>query len=89
MPERSLEISYRGGKAFAGYFYLGVSKKRDYSRSERAEAGLVVDFDSDEKPIGIEITAPELVTIEIMNRVLDSLGQDPVDVSEISPLRAA
>ena len=89
MPERSLEISHRGGKAFAGYYYLGVSEKRDYARSERAEAGLVIDFDSDGKPIGIEITAPKLGRIEIMNRGLDSRGQAPVDVSEIPPLRAA
>ena len=57
--------------------------------SRPCEAGLVVDFASDGRPIGIEITEPSRTDITTFNRLLVSLGFDPVDASELAPLDAA
>jgi hypothetical protein len=88
MNERCLEVTYRRGIPLAGYLHLGRSTDEAAARSERAECGLVVDLDDAGRPIGIEITAPSLVTTGAMNRVLEQFGLEPVDPADLDPLRA-
>ncbi len=47
-----------------------------------------VDFDAHGAPIGVEITAPALVTVSALNAVLASLGVEPVDPEEWAPVAA-
>lgn len=58
-------------------------------RSRPCEAGLVVDLVADGHPIGIEITEPSRTDVATFNRLLVSLGLDPVDASVLAPLSAA
>jgi len=56
MKHSYLEVTYRKGRPLAAYYYL---PRRDGDRSERTESvdgGLLVDFSSDGRPIGIEIS---------------------------------
>jgi tRNA threonylcarbamoyladenosine modification (KEOPS) complex Pcc1 subunit len=50
---------------------------------------MVIDFSRGGRPIGIEITAPDKVTLAAINRVLRALGCSPVRRADLAPLRAA
>ena len=84
-----LQVSYDEGRPFAAYFHLPRMDGDRVTRSRPCEAGLVVDFAPDGRPIGIEITAPEQIDVATFNRVLESLGLDPVEPSALAPLTAA
>ena len=59
------------------------------ARVAKASGGLLIDYNPDGKPIGIEITAPERVSLPVLNRVLTRLGQPRVRAEELAPLLAA
>jgi hypothetical protein len=89
MSPTSLELSYQSGTPFAGYLYLPRQTDDRCARSEPREAGLVVDFAADGRPIGIEITSPRAATPEAVNRTFASLGLPTVPPEDLAPLRAA
>jgi len=90
MTERSLQITYRKGRPFAAYLYLSHKPGEKSVRTEPTSNGLlVVDYASDGRPIGVEITAPEAVTLDSINTLLENLGQPPLLEQEFRPLTAA
>jgi len=89
MKEPYLEVTYRKGQALAAYFYLPRSVRQKSVRTRQVDLGLIVDFAANGKPIGIEITAPEQLTLAALNRVLRELGCAPVRRADLAPLRAA
>jgi uncharacterized protein YuzE len=89
MKGRYLEITYRNGKLLAAYLYLTRQPHDCSARCEEAERGLVIDYADDGRPIGIEITSPSNLTLEIFNRTLSTIHQEPVTSEEIAPLLAA
>ena len=88
MPKRSFEVSSYNGKLMAGYLAFGRRPGDISVRTTRPEPGLVVDFAADDRPIGLEITAPSLVTLESINRVLAALGQITATERELALLFA-
>lgn len=84
-----LEVTYRRGRPFAAYYYLPRRPGQKSVRTRREEAGMIIDFARDGTPLGIEITAPALVTLAAINRVLRRLGQSSLRASDLAPLRAA
>ncbi len=84
-----LEMSYRNGRPVAGYLYLDFKEGDRSARSRKAAPGLVVDYADDGRPIGIEVTAPSVVTIEDINRVLEDLHQEAVGKEQLAPLLSA
>ena len=90
MTERSLQITYRKGRAFAAYLYFPRAMGEKSARTEASPDGLlVVDYAADGRPIGVEITAPDAVTLDRLNRLLAGLGQPPLAEQEFQPLTAA
>jgi uncharacterized protein YuzE len=89
MQESYLEVTFRHGKPMAAYYYLPRRPGQKSYRTERLDAGLLVDYGRGGRPIGIEITAPSELTLPALNRVLRRLGQEPVGRREIAPLLAA
>jgi len=90
MTERSLQITYRKGRPLAAYLYLSHKTGEKSARTEASPDGLlVVDYAADGRPIGVEITAPEAVTLERVNALLRDLGQPPLPEQEFKPLTAA
>lgn len=89
MSNTYLEITFRFGRPIAAYFYLPRRPGQRSYRSVRYESGLVVDFSRGGKPIGIEITSPDTVTLAAMNRVLRELGLDAIKRADLAPLLAA
>jgi len=89
MQDSYLEVTFRHGKALAAYYYLPRPAGGTSVRTEPAEAGMLVDYGRDGRPIRIEITAPSRASLAALNRVLRSLGQDPARREDFAPLRAA
>jgi hypothetical protein len=90
MTERSLQITYRKGRAFAAYLYLAHGTGEKSARTEASPDGLlVVDYAADGRPVGVEITAPDAVTLERLNGLLARLDQPPLAEAEFRPLSAA
>ncbi len=89
MKQPYLEVSFRQGVAIAAYYYLPRTAQQRSVRSRRAEPGLVIDFASDDQAIGIEITAPSLVSLAALNAVLRELGQAPASAADLAPMIAA
>jgi uncharacterized protein YuzE len=89
MKERYLEVTYRKGKAFAAYLYLPRNTGAKSARTEKVGGGMLVDYAAGGEAIGIEVTDPESVTPEDINRILDRLGQPRLRTEELGPLAAA
>jgi uncharacterized protein YuzE len=84
-----LEVTYRKGKPLAAYYYLPRRDGDRSARTERAEGGLLIDYAQDGRAIGIEITSPTKLSVAQLNRVLEHLGQKPVEREDLAPLVAA
>ncbi len=84
-----LEVTYRHGRVVAAYYYLPRRADDDVARTERREAGLLVDYADDGRPIGLEITTPSRISRELLASTLLSLGCGPLVPGEFDPLLAA
>ena len=89
MKERYLEVTFRHGRPIAAYYYLPRSADQKSVRTRRVEPGLIIDFASNDQAIGIEITAPDLVSLAGLNAVLQDLGQAPASEADLAPVVAA
>ncbi len=89
MKESYLEVTFRRGRPVAAYYYLPRRPGQKSYRSVRIEPGIVVDLGRGGKPIGIEITAPGVVSRTIFNRVLKRFGLPAANSADLGPLRAA
>jgi hypothetical protein len=89
MRQPYLEVTFRKGRALAAYLYLPRLSKDKSTRSVMAAAGLVVDYTSRGKAIGVEIVSPATVSLAAVNRVLRDLGALPLKRADLEPLRAA
>jgi uncharacterized protein YuzE len=89
MNQRYLEVTFRDGKPIAAYLYLPRMTSDASVRTERHEGGLILDFTEDGRAIGIEITAPSVVSLDALNHALAAIHQEPASSSELAPLAAA
>ena len=90
MTERSLQVTYRKGRAFAAYPHLAHPTGEKSTKTIPSPDGLlVVDYGATGRPVGIEITAPRSVSLERLNRLLVDLGEAPMAEQDYEPVRAA
>jgi uncharacterized protein YuzE len=89
MKNSYLEVTFRHGRPLAAYLYLPRRPSDKSYRTKRAAPGLVIDFNRNGKPIGIEITAPAKLSAGALNRVLRRLRLPTVTRADLAPLRAA
>jgi hypothetical protein len=81
-------VTFRKGNPLAAYLYLPRSAGAKVARTTGAGQGMRLDFDAQGMPIGVEITAPAIVTVAQLNSVLGPLGIAQVDDEEWAPLAA-
>jgi hypothetical protein len=87
---RELRISYENGRPYAAYLYFASRNGRKSVRTvASADGQLIVDYNADDLPYGVEILAPWAVTRERLNELLSELGQPPLSEEEYRPLQAA
>lgn len=87
MTERSLEVTYRKGRAFAAYLHLAHATSERSAKMVPSLGGvLVIDFGTTGRALGIEITAPGSVSLERFNQVLVGLGETALTQRDFEPL---
>ena len=69
-----LDVPYRRGGPLAVYCYLPPEADEKSARTGRAEPRLVIDYSADERPLGIEITAPSQTPVTVINEALEAVG---------------
>jgi hypothetical protein len=90
MTERSLQVTYRKGRAFAAYLHLSHPTGEKSTKTVASSDGLlIVDYGEAGRPVGIEITAPQAVPLERLNQLLTDLGETPLPEEDYKPMRAA
>ena len=89
MKSRYLEITYLRGKPIAAYLYLPRRPGAKVERTVAEAMGLKVDYDEKGVVMGIEITAPAVSPLTVINDLLSRLGQPPLPAEEWAPARAA
>ena len=82
----SLKMSCRRGKVMAGYLYLPRRANDRAARSRITESGLVIDYASDGRPIGVEIPNPTPKSLEALIELMRKLDC-PNPELELGPLR--
>lgn len=89
MKHRYLEVTFRRGKPLAAYLYLPRPSGAKAVRTTDEGHGLRVDYDANDVPMGIEVTAPTAVALSEVNAVLEKLGQPELLPEEWAPAAAA
>jgi hypothetical protein len=90
MTERSLQVTYRKGRVFAAYLHLSHPTGEKSAKTVASQDGLlVVDYGAAGRPLGVEITAPQAVPLERLNRLLVELGEALLSERDYQPVRAA
>jgi hypothetical protein len=90
MTERSLQVTYRKGRAFAAYLHLSHTTGEKSAKTVASPDGLlIVDYGATGRPVGVEITSPQAVTLERLNQLLAELGEAPLAEQDYKPVRAA
>ena len=90
MTERSLQVTYRKGRPFAAYLHLLHAVGEKSARTVASSDGLlIVDYAASGRPLGVEITAPQAVSLERLNELLAELGEPPLAEQDYKPARAA
>lgn len=86
MTERSLQVTYRKGRVSVAYLHLSHHTGEKSARTEASADGLlVVDYGADGHAIGVEITAPLVVSLERLNELLVELGETPLSERNYLP----
>ena len=90
MTERSLQVTYRKGRAFAAYLHLSHATGEKSTKTVASSDGLlVVDYNHAGQAVGVEITAPHAVSLDRLNQLLAELGETPLAEQDYSPVMAA
>jgi uncharacterized protein YuzE len=84
-----LEVTYEDGRPWVAYLYLPREKNEKTDHSVEVEPDMVLDINKDGKLIGIELLAPQLVTLKAINTVLEEYGFEPLAETVLKPLLAA
>jgi hypothetical protein len=86
MTERSLQVTYRKGQAFAAYLHLSHPTGEKSARTEASPDGLfVVDYAASGRTLGVEITAPQAVPLDRLNQLLAELSEPPLAEQDYWP----
>ena len=88
MKAITLQITYRQGRPFAAYIHLAGKGGRGSARSQHMGGEIVVDFDGDDRPVGLEIINPDVTPLDEIFNVFDRLGLERPDEKDLGPLVA-
>ena len=89
MKEPYLEVTFRHGRPLAAYYYLSRRPGDKIHHTQRVGHGIIIDYTADGTPLGLELTAPTVLTLAAINEVLAQLGQPPAAAEDFAPLAAA
>ena len=86
MKKNYLEVTYRKGKLLAAYLYLPRKLGEKSVRTEKLSEGILIDYGEFNQPIGIEITDPRRIKLDLINNALSKLKAVSVNEEDFAPL---
>ena len=90
MKQVHLKVTYRDdGSPFAAYLHLPSEPNEKSDKCRRVEPGMILDINKAGQLIGIELTAPGLVTLNDINEVLREYGMATITEATLDPLLGA
>ena len=89
MTDVYLEVTYQDGHPWVAYLYLPRKKIEKSDHCREVEPDMVLDINKKGRLIGIELLAPEFVTLEAVNGILVEYGLEPLKESDLAPILAA
>ena len=90
MKQIYLKVTYRDdGSPFAAYLHLPSKPSEERAKCRRVEPGMILDINKEGELIGVELTAPSLVTLDDINKVLAEYNLEPIKEATLKPLLAA
>ncbi|HEX8339651.1 MAG TPA: DUF2283 domain-containing protein [Tepidisphaeraceae bacterium] len=87
MKKPSLQITYRNGKPFAAYLYVGGGDRKVAKSRERGP--VVIDFDADGNVLGVELHTITAATVEELKKELAAFRFNELSDNDLKPLLAA
>jgi len=84
-----LEVTYQDGRPWVAYLYLPRKKNEKSRHCREVEPDMVLDLNKEGRLIGIELLAPQHVTLDAINAVLEEYGFEPLEEYVLKPLLAA
>ena len=84
-----IEASFLDGQLIAAYIHFPGNADDRSARCECVDPGLVIDYATSGRPLGIEVTMPRAVTLEVINGVMRRLGLRELSDRDFAPLKAA
>jgi uncharacterized protein YuzE len=89
MTDVYLEVTYRNGRPWVAYLYLPRKNGEKSDHCRKMDPDIVLDINREGSLIGIEMLAPNLVTLEGVNAILAQYGLNALEASVLKPLLAA
>jgi hypothetical protein len=89
MFPRSLQLTFIEGRPIAAYLSLPIDERVDVARTTELSRDLIVDFNHDGAPIGVEIISFGGDVPARLNQLLRELGIPPLSPEELRPLQVA
>ena len=90
MTERSLQVTYRKGRAFAAYLHLSHPTGEKSARTVASPDGLlIVDYAASGRAVGRRDHRAAGGSLERLNQLLAELGEPPLAEQDYRPARAA
>lgn len=86
MRPMEMTISFMRGRPYAGYLYLESHRADKSANTKEMRAGLVVDFNADGQPLGVEILRFDATVVADLVELLGELGVDPMPSGELGQL---
>ena len=84
-----LEVQYLDRRPAGAYLYLPCRDGERYRGSRPEDKGMYLDYSDTGHLLGIEITAPRLITASDINTILSKHGLSPVNDAVLQPLSPA
>lgn len=79
MKQVYLEVTYRDGRPCVAYLHLPSEPHEKSEKCRRVEPGMILDINKEGKLIGIELTAPTMITLGAVNRIRKEYGSEPLN----------
>jgi len=89
MKSPYLEVTFRKGNPMAAYLYLPRHSGDRAVRTAKAARGMLVDYATDGRPIGIEFTSTTHIRLANVNAVLSAAHESPATPGDLAPLAVA
>ena len=89
MKQIYLEVTYRDGRPYVAYLYLPRKPNEKRHKCRRVEPGMILDINKAGELMGVELTAPTMITLEAINNILKEYDLPPLKESDLAPLLAA